>query len=391
MEVEIVSLFQKYMDGNCSPQELEQVLLITRQGKYLAEWEVALSTDSAKVINSGQQMGSFDELKASALNERILNSINDKSAFAPIPMYKKLWARITVAASILLIASIGLYFYSIKQSWLVQGELVYQQDVAPGKNGATLTLANGQQILINDALVGNIAEQSGVRISKTADGQLVYEVLDNGSGKLAYNTLSTSRGEQTQVRLPDGTLAFLNAESSLRYPASFAKQGIREVTLSGEGYFEVAKDKAHPFVVLTDGQRVEVLGTHFNINSYKDEKAVRTTLLEGAVKVNDQVLKPNQQSVLLGGKIRIGEVDVEQVVAWKNGSFLFEDEPLSSIMRKIERWYDVEVVYEDAVDQNKLYWGGVSRYDKVSKVLEKLTLTGNIHFKIEGRRIVVTK
>ena len=309
-----------------------------------------------------------------------------------------LWKKLSVAAAILIIGFTGVLMFNQQRK---TGEVVLaKNDIAPGKNGATLTLADGKQILINDALAGNIAEQSGVRISKTADGQLVYEVLDNGSGKLEYNTLSTTRGEQTQVRLPDGSVVFLNAVSSLRYPTSFKGMDKRLVSLIGEGYFEVAKDKANPFVVSTEGQQVEVLGTHFNINSYADEKVVRTTLLEGSVRVSPMnagvlgggsVLKPNQQASLIGGSLNVKPVEGEDIVAWKNGLFVFEAESLESIMRRVERWYDVEVSFGTGVDKNELYIGSVSRYDKVSRVLETIESTGGIHFKIEGRRIMVMK
>jgi hypothetical protein len=301
----------------------------------------------------------------------------------------KLWAGVAVAAAIaIIIFGTGL-FYNASQ--VPKDENFVVNDVGPGRNGATLTLANGQKILINDALVGNIVIQSGVKISKSANGQIIYEITNSNSNEIAYNTLSTTRGEQTQVRLPDGTLVYLNAESSLKYPTSFARLDERKVSLAGEGYFEVAKDKAHPFIVESNDQNVEVLGTHFNVNTYANEASVKTTLLEGSVKINNRILKPNQQAVLTNGQIKIQQVDVEHVVSWKNGNFLFEDEPLSSIMRKIERWYDVDVIYDKGINTEELYWGGVSRYDNVSKVLRKLALTGNIHFKIEGRRVTVMR
>jgi ferric-dicitrate binding protein FerR (iron transport regulator) len=330
--------------------------------------------------------------KLQLTEEELLESVQQLSGRLPLVQLRtrRLWPRIAAAASIVLVLGTAIYFYTGRNKDQVITE-TFANDVAPGKNAATLTLANGQKILINDALAGKIAMETGVKIIKTATGEIRYEITGSNSGEIAYNTLSTTRGEQTQVRLPDGTLVFLNAESSLKYPTSFTGLGKREVSLTGEGYFEVAKDKKHPFIVESSNQKVEVLGTHFNINTYSNETSVRTTLLEGSVKVNDRILKPNEQSVLANGNIKVAEVEVDNVVAWKNGTFLFEDEPLNSIMRKIERWYDVEVVYDKAVNKDKLYWGGVSRYDNVSKVLEKLSLTGNIHFKIEGRKITVMK
>ena len=343
------------------------------------------------------------------MGERIYNSILERAEIN-VPKSARLWpgnlsrTRIGIAvAAAVAIVVFGTSLWYFNTGALVEVNTVLSNDIAPGKDGATLTLADGRKVLINDALAGNIAEQSGVRISKSADGGLVYEVLDNGSGKLEYNTLQTTRGEQTQVRLPDGSVVFLNALSSLRYPTSFKGQDKRSVLLSGEAYFEVAKDRSHAFVVATDQQQVEVLGTHFNINNYADGKGVKTTLLEGSVRVypvvdkensivktrSGIVLKPNEQATFAGGLVSVRAVDSQDAVAWKNGQFIFEEESLEDIMNYVERWYDVEVVYADGVNRQKKYWGGVSRYDKVSKLLENLQLTGNIHFKIEGRRIMV--
>lgn len=313
---------------------------------------------------------------------------------------RKLWPRIAVTAAVLIVVfGAGLFYYSTqleKQANVV----AYGKDINPGRNGATLTLANGQKILINEALAGNIANQTGVKISKTKEGQIIYEIVGDNSNKLEYNTLSTARGEQTQVRLPDGSLVFLNAASTLKYPTRFTNLQKREVSLIGEGYFEIAKDKAHPFVVSTEKQKIEVLGTHFNINSYADEAYTKTTLLEGSVKIvplsyqdgsKPVILKPDQQSVLTDNSLKIDEVNSENAIAWKNGLFVFEDEPLQDIMKRVSRWYNVEIVYENGVNKNTQFWGSVSRYDKVSKVLEGLELTKGVHFKIEEGRITVMK
>ncbi|SMC88870.1 FecR family protein [Pedobacter africanus] len=311
-----------------------------------------------------------------------------------LPRKVKLWPKWAVAASIAIVIFTGGYLYFQTRSQNSKSTEIVN-DIAPGKNGATLTLANGQKILINDALAGNIATQAGVSISKNASGQIIYEITDNGSNNSAYNSLSTTRGEQTQVRLPDGTLVFLNAESSLKYPTSFRKLDKRQVSLTGEGYFEVAKDKAHPFIVKTANQEVEVLGTHFNINTYSSESNVRTTLLEGSVKIsssnNSKILKPNEQAILSGdGNIRVSEADAAVAVAWKNNQFMFDSENIQTVMRMIERWYDVDVEYVGEITDEK-FWGGVSRFDKVSKVLKSLESTGKVHFKIEGRKIYVSK
>jgi transmembrane sensor len=301
---------------------------------------------------------------------------------------KWLWPRIAIAASIALAIMTGSYYYY--QSSIVNptSQIVYANDIAPGKEGATLTLADGRKILINDALAGNIATQAGVKISKTADGELIYEVMANDSKILTYNTLSTTRGEQTRVRLPDGTLVFLNSASSLKYPTSFGNE--RKVELTGEAYFQVAHNKAKPFSVMSNGQEVEVLGTHFNINSYADEKDTRTTLLEGSVRLNGKtILKPGEQAaVSKSGAISVEQANVDDVIAWTDGKFIFDSETIESIMRKLSRWYDVEVVYEGNV-KDKQFAGTISRKDNISKILDKITFTQAAHFKIEGRRITV--
>jgi len=307
----------------------------------------------------------------------------------------KLWPRIAVSAAIaVIIFGAGLYYFNNKQAAVHTEQLA--NDVAPGKNGATLTLANGKKILINDALTGKIANEAGVKISKTEDGQIIYEITGDDNGTLAYNTLATTRGEQTQVRLPDGSLVFLNAASSLKYPTSFAGQNKRMVTLTGEGYFEVAKDKSHPFVVESGNQQVEVLGTHFNINSYKDEKLVRTTLIEGSVKVTgannfSKILKPNQQAVNTSSGIEVIDVEAQFFVDWKEGFFMFNNESLESITNRVARWYDVKVVYEDPTLKSKTFIGTISKYENISKVIEVLEGTGLAKFKINKGVLTISK
>jgi len=268
-------------------------------------------------------------------------------------------------------------------------------DIAPGKNGATITLANGKLIQLSDKKLGVVVGED----LKYNDGAAVQggdpDPVRSGALRSKFIsgsqlTASTAKGQTYQFTLPDGTKVWLNADSKLEFPSKFVNSKTRNVKLSGEGYFEVAKDKAHPFIVATDKQEVEVLGTHFNINSYDDEGSVKTTLLEGSVKVNEVVLKPGQQSVLEAGKIAVENVDTEEAVAWKNGKFVFEYESIESVMRKLARWYNIDVVYEGSIGE-KTFSGSISRSDNISKILEKITYTQNVHFKIEGRRITVMR
>ncbi|WP_316845038.1 FecR family protein [Pedobacter psychrodurus] len=382
-------LLNKYLEGNCSPEEIDLV-----ESWYLKE------TDRPPALQT--------EPDYSALGKNIWKDIQQENTKTRklVPFYK--WA---AAAAILFILGAGLYYMTNIRTAPVQSvEHFAQNDIAPGGNKAFLTLANGKRIALDDAGNGKIADQTGVSISKTADGKLVYTVSDalksnqKNSRTANFNTIETPKGGQYQVDLPDGTKVWLNAGSSLRYLAQFAAAK-REVELKGEAYFEVAKrtvdGKRLPFIVKTNIQEVEVLGTHFNINSYEDEGNTKTTLLEGSVAVHPvltngtivpgRTIKPGEQSTLNASVLKVATVDTEQVLAWKEGFFMFDDENLQSIMYQVARWYDVEVEFKESGLKTKEFSGTVSRFGNVSQVLKKIELTGSVHFKIEGRRIVVMK
>jgi transmembrane sensor len=325
-------------------------------------------------------------------SEELKNSIANLQSRLPLAYNKpvrKLWIPVSIAASFLILISIGLMLY--QQGSFKIGAQKYANDIAPGRNAATLTLADGRKISLSDAAAGELAKQQGVDISKTKDGKLVYKISGAGSESVAYNTLNTTNGEQVEIVLPDGTAVWLNAASQLKFPTTFAGQKNRKVELIGEGYFEVFKNKMSPFIVQTNKQEVEVLGTHFNISNYADDKETKTTLLEGSVKVNQiATLRPGEQASGFGNHLKITKVDTELSVAWKNNKFMFEKAQIQDIMKMVKRWYNVDIVYADELPE-KLYTGSVSRFEHVSKVLEILELTGNVHFKIEGRRIIVMK
>jgi len=319
-----------------------------------------------------------------------------KLRFAPL-------IRWTAAAAILIVAATTIYLYNTG-ILIGKKERPYASDVLPGSNKAVLVLADGRKISLTDVNNGNVAKEAGISISKTTDGQLVYTVsdaaLDKNTENLdnAFNTIETPKGGMWQVKLPDGSSVWLNAASSLTYPLTFSKNQKRIVELKGEAYFEVAKDKLHPFVVKTPRQEIEVLGTHFNINSYADEAVVKTTLLEGSVKVNSyqadratEILKPGEQSILTTKGFDIKQVDADEVIDWKNGYFMFNNEKQESIMRKITRWYNVQVEYADASAKEVTYYGSISRFENVSKILRKFEQTGEVRFEINKNRITVYK
>lgn len=380
-------LFQRYLDDIATSGELQELEEIIANAEYL------------EILNEIID-GTYYTIPAQFIADKS-GSAAKESAYEFIisqPQHKKifrLWPRIAAAASVILCLGIGAYFYLHSSPNTNQITRNQKQDVAPGGNRAYLTLANGKRITLTDARNGMLAKQAGVTITKTANGQVEYSISHNNHNSGAtdeYNTIETPKGGEYEVKLPDGTDVWLNAASSLKYPASFAAHKERKVELHGEAYFEVAKDKSHPFIVSTAKQEVKVLGTHFNINSYTDEPSTKTTLLEGSVQLNGTtILKPGEQASLsTSGAIDVTEVNVNKAIAWKNGKFVFTSESIESIMRKLARWYNVEVVYEDDFTDQP-FTGSISRSDNISKILDKITFTQAVHFKIEGRRITVMK
>lgn len=289
----------------------------------------------------------------------------------------------------------GLFYYSQERKSEPAQKVAVTNDVPAGKVGATLTLANGKKIKLSDAVNGTLAEESGVLVTKSANGQLEYKIKGSDAGPNKLNTLSTANGETYKVRLPDGSLIYLNAASSLTYATSLKDHGRRVVRLTGEGYFEVSQDKTHPFVVETENQEVEVLGTHFNVNAYTDERAITTTLLEGSVKVSagkkQQVIKPGEQVLNTKGHIQVAEVNVENIVDWKDGDFFLNRVNFKIAMRKIARWYNVEFVYDASVPDELESGGWISRKNNLSAVLKSIESSGQVHFKMEGNKVYVSK
>lgn len=307
----------------------------------------------------------------------------------------QLW-RIGAAASIFLVATASIFFYLKDSKELIQKDTALVNDISAGGAKAILTLADGKKIDLTQAANGNLAKLDGVEIMKTADGHLIYTVKEHISSVPAvqYNTIETPNGGQYQVKLQDGTIVYLNAASSIKYPTLFTGKD-RTVEITGEAYLQVAHNKAKPFRVISTGQVVEVLGTEFNISAYKDEDAIKTTLIQGAVKITSsgktRQLVPGQQAQVNSNNLIVtNDLNTAEVVAWKDGYFIF-NESLKRIMNKIARWYDVDIEYKDGIDLAQEFGGRISRRKKLSSALKIMELTGNVHFKIEGRRLIVMK
>jgi transmembrane sensor len=368
-------LLEKYRAGTASPEELE----------FLAAYYNAFELRPDYTDDSPQEL--WLDMKA-----KIDQQIDQHPSPKIIPMPgTRVWAKLAVAASVLLLIGIGALVMTRKHTGKPLAKNS-EPDIHPGGNRATLTLANGQTILLSNSKSGIIIQANDLTYN---DGTKVAGATGT-TAATAYNTISTPSGGQYQVHLPDGTNVWLNAASSLKYPGSFATLKERRVELTGEAYFEVAPNSALPFRVETPRQKIEVLGTSFNVSAYEDEPVAKTTLLNGSVKVSipntafSNQLKPGEEVSRINDRLVVETVNTADAIAWKNGLFIFNDEPLESIMRKVARWYDVEVVYV-GVNRQEPYGGSFSRFANVSGVLKTLELTGGIHFKIEGRKIIVTK
>lgn len=375
-------LLDRYQDGKATAAEvrlLEEYYRRLEAGGLLTE----LSPDEELVIK-----------------ERMFRII---AAGMKGPVVRRIfsWKKIAVAASVILAIGIGTYFTFFNTFRQAQGDKQpitsnEIKDLPPGRDAAMLTLADGRKILL-DSTTGTITDANGIQIIN-AKGLLSYQGDASASLSMTYNTITTARGNQYQLQLEDGTKVWLNSASSLRYPVAFMGND-RQVELTGEGYFEVAHNPAKPFKVKTDNQIVEVLGTHFNINSYSDEDAVRTTLLEGSVKVafpnpsaggalEEVFLKPGQQAVLIGGTLRQAQgVDLEKIMAWKNGWFEFDQLDLGAIMRQVSRWYDVDIEFEGKLTTEK-FGGRISKNLPLSAVIEMMKANG-VDCKLNGKTLSV--
>lgn len=416
---QIADILLRHLQGNLSEaeqQQLQQWLDASAQRRHF----FAQLDDEEKLRD---QLMLFLPGTEQAAEQAILAKIhairNEEAATAitedipVVPLWKRGWVR--YAAAVALMAGGVTYFWMAgnKNASVAEASPLARTEILPGKTGAVLTLADGRQVVLDSAGNGIIATENGTQVILD-NGKLLYDLDKEKGGAIQYNTMSTPKGRQFQVVLPDGTKVWLNAASSIRYPVAFAANE-RKVYVAGEAYFEVAKDIRRPFLVSVNNTAdVEVLGTEFNVNAYDNEAMVRTTLVNGGVRVsaqqaappvdgrfNDVILKPGQQARVVNtaaGKtqratknpVTIAEdVDIEQITAWKQGFFNFgENVELSEVMRQLERWYDIEVVYENGVPE-KSFQGEIPRHLPLKEVLDILQRT-EVSFRLEeGRKLVV--
>jgi hypothetical protein len=353
--------------------------------------EQSLMLNDGPEFNSAQSKNVLDRIKA---DSRFNQPVKRQPRIIKLnPKWLKVAAIITVFGTIA-------FYYAYRHDPASDQKKIAvckSSEISPGSNKAILTQANGKTILLDSAANGILAKSGKTQVNKVNNGKLVYNTLSHNNtddeNALIYNTLTTPRGGEYQVVLPDGTHVWLNSSSSLSYPVEFAGNE-RRVKLTGEAYFEVAKNKDKPFYVNINDVQVRVLGTHFNITGYTDDHDLTTTLLEGAVRIDKAdrqcLLKPGQQAVVNNNTnlITVSKANISQAMAWKNGYFVFDDEDIASIMKRVSRWYDADIELKGNFG-NQHFGGAFSKYKSINELLGNLEKIGKVHFKIEGRRIIV--
>lgn len=388
----IEMLLQRFSNQQASEEEVRELFLLVSQEGNDQEFIRLLEEEMESYILIEPE----NQERRDQVLLKIKNVIGIMASEPSVSVIKRNYKWLAIASVVATIVfGAGMFYYTQKSKIDPANQVAVTNDAPPGKMTATLTLANGKKIRLSDAVNGTIANESGVSVTKSANGQLEYKINGSETDPNKMNTLSTAKGETYRVRLQDGSSVYLNAASSLTYPASLNRNGKRVVSLTGEGYFEIAKDKVHPFVVKTGNQEVEVLGTHFNVNAYGDERAITTTLLEGSVKVSagkkQKVIKPGEQAQNDGSNIHVAEVNVDNIVDWKDGDFFLNRVNFKIAMRKIARWYDVEFVYDASVPDELESGGWISRKNNLSAVLKSIESSGQVHFKVAGNKVYVSK
>lgn len=386
-------LLDKYLTHTITAEEQQLFFELVQSRKYVQELET--------VIDHALGDAAFDVAEDPLLRDRLFDQIlqQRETPVRRIPLYRR-WGW---AAAILVLLGGSIYFFTTtgknENKNIVQDQN-NNREILPGTNRAQLTLSDGTVITLDSAANGAIAQQGNSSVIKLANGELRYETNGLAQNKVMMNTMATPKGGQYQLTLPDGSKIWLNAASSITYPAVFAGNE-RAIKVTGEIYIEVAKDARKPFLVDADGRStVQVLGTSFNINAYADEQNIKTTLIDGSIKVraahsgsNPQgvTLKPGQQAVITGNSdlIRLQAASIDHVIAWKNGFINFESGSFQEVMRQIERWYDIDVKFEG----NRPPVNIEGRMDRGVKLSDLMTLLNNfgIHTKLEGRTLILSE
>jgi len=381
MQIEPQDLLRKYVKGECI--ESEKALV---ERWYMQFNELETDITQHRIVELGEEIRSALSLRAAEVRT------------------KRLWLVRTAVAAVFASLLGTVWFFFPDAVWRKDPvkEQLSSMNTAPGAGKAVLTTAGGKKIDLDGADKGVLLVEDGIQVIKLEDNKILYKDMNRApeSGAGLQHKITIPNGAQYQIVLSDDTKVWLDAATTLIFPIDFAE--MRSLSLSGEAYFEVFKDKVHPFVVLTEKQRIEVLGTHFNVSAYADEKMVRTTLLEGTLRIMDPaagqsaqqsgiLLKPGEQAVSSGSGIRVERVDGQETVAWMKGEFVFRNERLEHIMLKVARWYDVEVEYRDKLTGSEVLGGSIASNAKLGDVLKMLEMISDVHFRISGKKVIVTR
>ncbi|MCD0488185.1 DUF4974 domain-containing protein [Pedobacter sp. MC2016-14] len=392
----LIYLLEAYTSHNIGADELEE----------LTEYISNSSSMDAELTELMRQFWAAmpEDAEMEVPGEAVFENISKHPRFlkpeAKVITFYKWNNLLKYAAVLVLLLSAALLVYrphfgSSAESTRYVKTVIPSKEIKPGVKKAVLTLSDGSEVILQDAGKGTLAHQGNARLEQN-NGQLLYKDHSAAGHDLQLsmqNKITTPKGGEYQLVLSDGTAIWLNTGSSISYPVAFAGTE-RRVKITGEVYFEVAKNAKMPFIVEANGTEVKVLGTHFNVSAYADDREVRTTLVEGSVKVSKNgqqaLLKPDQEARAINGtnRISVQNVDATEALAWKNGTFLFNNEDIKTVMKVVSRWYDIDVTYKGDL-ANKTFGGTISRFESFEKLLKTLELTGAIHFKIEGRRVIV--
>jgi transmembrane sensor len=385
---DFLRIIDKYIEGKASSEEINFL------NRYYDDFEKQPDLLESKSVE--QKIILRDEILSQIMSQTASQVINKGKV---ISIFSKNWHKVAAAAAVILLILLPIYILNPFQSKEIAKNNPaplnqLKNDVAPGGNKAILTLGDGSIINLDSAKSGMLAQHANIKVIKLDDGQVAYR-LNKGAENLKteYNTITTPRGGQYQLELSDGSKVWLNAESSIRFPVTFT--GVeRDVEITGEVYFEVFHNAQLPFHVKVNDIDINVLGTHFNVNAYSDENIIKTTLLEGSVKVSkgkeSALIIPGQQVRVAkesGDMVVKSDVDLDEVVAWKNGLFNFNEADLKKVMGQLSRWYDINIIYENPIPERE-FGGEMERSLNLSQVLQLLE-KNNIHFKIDGKNLIV--
>ncbi|MGN6418012.1 MAG: FecR family protein [Pseudobacter sp.] len=383
---QFAELYQSFLEDRIGPAELEQFRELSGQQPYEQWLDVLL--DQTVTLQFTEQ--DANEIDLSRMRSHLLeNVVGIKPKRTPVKYYY------AAAASLLVLLAAAFYI------WLTPGKTEQTagnepspvQQILPAKDIATLTLADGTTLLLDSAGLSKLKNSANLPVTTDADGSLVYHAGKQAGNSIAMNTLSTPRGGQFRITLPDGSRLWLNAASSVTFPTSFNAQN-RNIKLTGEAYLEVSSNQRQPFSVELHNSSIDVLGTSFNVQAYADDKNITTTLLEGSIRMNSVVMRPGQQAILSNEATDktpevLNGADLQKVMAWKNGFFNFDNVPLKDVMKQVERWYDIDVIYEGAPPA-VVFKGGMDRGVQLSGIIRFLQNFG-ITATMNGRKMIISK